>query len=184
MNIDSRTALTGILTLALGACGTVDTSPGMVTDVRVVINELVPQNQTPDTSGKSYDWVELYNPMARTAVLQGYFLSDKLTKWYKYELPASAVIKPGGYLVLQASGDTDIPTGVMPFGLSADGDSVVFSSPEGKVIDSVDYVMAKANQSFARFPNGSGKFTWCATSTPDADNGSSCGNATGDATTQ
>lgn len=183
MIIDSRTALSSILFLALGGCGTVDTSPGMVTDVRVVINELVPQNQTRDAAGKSYDWVELYNPMDRTVVLQGYFLSDNATKWYKYELPASSVIGPDGYLVLRADGDTVDPS-IMPFGLGADGDRLVFSNPEGKLIDSVAYVSAKPNQSFARFPNGSGKFAWCATNTPDADNGISCDIAIGGATTE
>ncbi len=183
MNIDSRTALSGILTLALGGCGTVDTSPGMITDVRVVINELVPQNQTPDADGNSYDWVELYNPMDRTVVLQGYFLSDNVTKWYKYELPVGSAIGPRGYLVVRADGDTVDPS-IMPFGLGADGDRLVFSNPEGKLIDSVDYVTAKANQSFARFPNGSGKFAWCATTTPDTDNGTSCEPATVGATTE
>ena len=183
MNIESRAAICGILILALGGCGTVDNSPGMITDVRVVINELVPQNQIPDAAGNSYDWVELYNPMDRTVVLQGYFLSDNVTKWYKYELPASSAIGPGGYLVLRADGESVDPT-IMPFGLGADGDRLVFSNPEGKLIDSVDYVKAKANQSFARFPNGSGKFAWCATTTPDADNGTSCEIAIGDAPTE
>jgi hypothetical protein len=177
MNSNLRTTIVGMLTLCLIACGSVDESKGMVTDVRVVINELVPRNDSSaDADGNTFDWVELYNPADRTVHLQGFYVSDNPKKPFKFALDSAAVIRAQDYLVLWADGEGMNPLH-LPFGLSGDGEGFMLSDPDGRVLDSVEFGAATVDQAYARFPNGSGEFSWCAQTTLDQDNGEECGDA-------
>lgn len=175
MNRQSR-VLGAFLALGLASCGSVEDSRGMITDVRVVINELVPQNQAQvDEDGNSYDWVELYNPSDRGVDLIGFYVSDNASRPLKHQIPNSMVVEAKGYLVLWADSESSGPRH-LPFGLGADGESFLLSDRDGKLIDSVDYGAASTDQAYARFPNGSGDFEWCVIPTPEASNGIGCAN--------
>lgn len=168
------------LVLCLGSfsgCGTEEGSSGMVGDAAVSINELMPKNDTvaADEAGEYKDWIELYNSENGEVSLEGYYLSDDADYVFAYRLPATAVIPAKGTLIVWADGNGDGTSLHTTFKLSSDGDKVILSDPDGVLVDEVEFGAATADQSYARFPDGTGEFLWCARATPGASNGSSCG---------
>jgi hypothetical protein len=160
---------------SLFGCGTVDDSAGMETDIRVAINEVVPKNKdsAKDSSGNSPDWVELYNYSARTVNLRGYYLSDDRDEPLTYKLANDTIIEGNSYLLLWADG-IGTEHQHLPLGLSGDGESFLLSSPDGRLIDAIDFPMAEDDQAFGRSPDGTGQFTSCSLATPGQTNGSNC----------
>lgn len=133
-----------------------------------------------DGDGQYSDWIEVYNPTTETLSLSGYYLTDdatKLTKW-KFPVTASAVVAPGGYLVVFASGKA---TNTVPyvdrrgyihtsFKLNAGGESVVLVAPDGHAILSsfVNYIEQIPDISYGLGANGTLGFL--ASPTPGAAN--------------
>ena len=115
-----------------------------IIDNPILITEIMTTNrsilQTADLN--TPDWIELYNAGNTAVNLEHYGLSDKLKKPMAWTFP-SAVIEPGEYLVVYASGMTDpaavaaaaakgeIHTG---FRLSGAGDELIFSNASGQVL--------------------------------------------------
>ncbi|MBN2573419.1 MAG: hypothetical protein JXP73_02525, partial [Deltaproteobacteria bacterium] len=61
------------------------------------------------------------------------------------------------------------------FKLSASrGDEVALKDKTGRTVDSVSFGAATGQNTYARFPDGTGAFAWCAAPTPGASNGSAC----------
>ena len=73
---------------------------------QVVINEYSASNLNdfPDNFNKFEDWIELYNLTGEVIDLSGWYLSDKLDKPTKWEIPSGTTIEPNGYLVFWCSG--------------------------------------------------------------------------------
>ncbi len=44
----------------------------------------------------------------------------------------------------------------------------------GRIVDSIAFGPATGQNSYARFPDGTGNFSWCAAPTPGAPNGAAC----------
>ena len=91
-----------------------------------------------DSFGQSPDWIEIFNTSDEPVSLEGYALTDKKSKPDKFVFPADAVIGPGGFLIVFASGlargfDDEYHA---PFKLSKSGESV-YLFYRGKVADSV-----------------------------------------------
>jgi len=113
------------------------------------INEFVAANRLSLLDGKqnASDWIELYNPGEQPFDLTGYGLSDNPAAPLKWIFPEVS-ITPHGYLIIFASGDND------PFDdqgnlhaswkLSADGESVVLTAPDG--VTTIDSVIAFPSQ--------------------------------------
>ncbi|MCA9259754.1 MAG: lamin tail domain-containing protein, partial [Planctomycetales bacterium] len=82
--------------------------PRHVLSVNVLITELMASNggQLIDGDGASSDWLEIYNPTAETVDLAGWHLTDDAAQLDKWTFPdvAQAVLEPGSYLVVFASG--------------------------------------------------------------------------------
>jgi hypothetical protein len=115
----------------------------------VRINELMADNATyAGRDGVYDDWIELYNSGSADTDLSGYYLSDDSAKPLKWRIP-SAVIPAGGYLVVYASGrdDTDLDAN---FKLNPEGESLLLSDAEGRLIDRVDFGLIKTDQSYSR----------------------------------
>lgn len=134
----------------------------------VYINEFMASNASTITGpdGTYCDWIELYNTTDRTVDLSGYALSDTDSRPLKSLLPAGTKIAPYGVLLVYCTG-REGGTPEKPetkFGLSAYKESVVFSSPDGKILDRVDYDRMETDHSIMRSPDGTG--TWQETTQP------------------
>ncbi len=111
------------------------------------------------------DWVELYNYGTAPVSLQGWYLSDDPDTPGKYGLPA-LTLQPQEYLVVGTE------TSPLPFGLSAAGDTLVLSAPNGTPAQTVDIPAAVSGLSYGCkdetvFP---ATFGWYAVPTPGAAN--------------
>ncbi|MHB1315459.1 MAG: lamin tail domain-containing protein [Christensenellales bacterium] len=85
-------------------------------------------------SGK-LDWIEIANGGSKSVNLSGYYLSDDPDEPCKWKIPSIAVAA-GGYAVIYTSGASAEQKGnVAAFGLSPAGEELVFSSPDGNVLD-------------------------------------------------
>lgn len=155
-------ALIGLMTIGLMNCGKDDEEPGIDINKSLVINELMPKNSRfgSDQNGQFDDWIELYNLSSQDIDLSGFYLTDSKKEPTKWKFPAGTTIVKNGYLIVWADADT-LQAGLHTnYKLSADGENVVFLSPNKEVIDLVEYPPTVIEQSYARKPNGTGKFGW------------------------
>ena len=137
--------------------------------IGVYINEFMASNAStlvgPD--GSYCDWIELYNTTGSEIDLSGFGISDSPTQPLKYKLPAGTMIPANGVLLIYLTG-RETPEGAdkieAPFGLAAYAESVVFSTPAGRILDQYDYTRASTDISIARNPDGTGE--WAPTSQP------------------
>lgn len=128
----------------------------------LVINELMPVNSTvvADQNGEYDDWIELYNSTPLSKDISGYYLSDKRSNFSKWQIPQGTSVPANGYLIIWADKDTT-QTGLHSnFKLSSLGEVVLFSKPDGTLIDEVTYPGQTLELSFSRYPNGTGTFKW------------------------
>jgi hypothetical protein len=134
-----------------------DTATGVV-----VINELMPVNSTTaaDQNGQYDDWIELYNKSQATVDMSGYCLSDNSKKNLKWRFPGGTSISGNGYLIIWADEDTTQAGLHANFKLSSNGEEVVLSIPDGRIIDQVTFPAQTLELSYSRVPNGSGPFRW------------------------
>ncbi len=107
------------------------------TDCPVYVTELMASNgsahKAPD--GSYCDWIELYNSGNKTFDLSGYHLSDDVNKPHKFTFPQGSKIEPYSYIVLYHT-EQQIP-GVycFDFGLSSQGETLVFTTKDDLIID-------------------------------------------------
>ena len=137
----------------------------------VYLNEFMPSNAStlvgPD--GAYCDWMELYNTTGAEVDLSGFGISDSPTQPLKYTLPQGTKIAANSVLLIFLTG-RETPDGAdkieAPFALAAYSESVVFSTPAGRILDQYDYTRANTDISFARNPDGTGEWTTSAQPTP------------------
>ena len=128
----------------------------------LVINEVCFSN-TADVDGRnSYDWIEIRNTSGNTVSLEGWGLSDDPAKPRKWQFPAGASLKSGGYLVIMASGNEISGTDrngyyQIPFKLSG-GESVTLSMPDGTVVDRLPAMQQYGDISCGRIDGQNGFF--------------------------
>lgn len=82
------------------------------------------------------DWIEVHNPSATTAQLQGYFLTDNPAELRKWAFP-SVTLPPGGYLIVFASGKNRTSPGAplhTNFSLDVGGEYLALIKPDGVTI--------------------------------------------------
>lgn len=144
-------------------------------DAPVVINEFMPSNSTgaTDDAGAAPDWIELYNRSDADVDLTGYYISDDATDPQRQQLTGLS-IPQGGTLILWADGDVEEGTDHLEFKLSAAGEVVLLSSPDGELLDRIAWDAATTDVSFARVPDGTGEFGACSKPTPQGPNDASC----------
>jgi len=174
-----------VILFALAGCGE---DPVVRKSTPIRINEVNPVNPVyQDMTGDTDDWIELYNPTDEEFQLEGYFMSDSANKRFKDQFVAGTVIPAKGVLLVWADAEINQSSARAPhmtFKLSATGEGVWLTNPDGYVVDRVDFGKMPMDPSgrewtsLARFPDGTGPFTWCTESTPDATNGSACAGVT------
>jgi hypothetical protein len=121
----------------------------------VRLNEIMPLNRGTifDEDGDASDWIELINTGTSTAHLEGYALSDDESKPMKWRFPKGASIKPGGVLLVFASGknranvDSWLHTG---FKLDGTRETILLSNARGQLIDRVTVEGLNKDESWMR----------------------------------
>ncbi|WP_102412085.1 lamin tail domain-containing protein [Beduinella massiliensis] len=142
----------------------------------LVINEIVASNVSvlQDEDGDFPDWIEIYNTSSRTIDLSNYALSDDPASPLKFRFPQGTVIEPHGYYVVYASGkDREAVEGGWPharFKLRSNGETVVLSDIQGRLLDKVTYDLLEADTSWGRSPDGTGNFRTFRQPTPGLSN--------------
>ena len=134
--------------------------PGHAQDI--VINEFLASNITIYPEMYDFDdygdWIELYNPSAVDADLNGYTLTDNLANPNMFTLPAGTIVPAGGFLLGWADNEPgQNGPGIAPhanFRLSKDGDIIGLYAPSGDLVDSTVFGPQGNDQSHGRWPDG------------------------------
>lgn len=146
-------ALIATVTLLTFSNGGVQPVASSISETAILINEVMPANQSilVDIDGDCSDWIELYNATGHTFHLAGYGLTDDPSKPGKWLFP-DVSIPPEGYLVIFASGKSKVGGKEIhaDFRISADGEKLVLTDPQGEVVDSVEVPACEKNISFGR----------------------------------
>ena len=130
----------------------------------LVINEICASSITTlkDGDGEYPDWIELHNTSNKAIDLSNYALSDSPDKLVKWRFPHGAVIEPGGYYVVYASGKDKGPDSTgwphASFKLRSNGETVILSDVQGRMIDLVTYDLLEADTSWGRDEEGTSGF--------------------------
>lgn len=145
-----------LLTRLVAVSATILTLP-LLSHGQVVINEYSCSNRTvADAFGNFEDWVELYNPSAQAIDLTGYHLSDRASNPTKWQF-MGGVVPAGGRLLVICSG-RDAMAGNIPhtnFRLNQlTPESIVFSDPDGNVLESYVLQTTQAGHSRGRVTDG------------------------------
>lgn len=139
----------------------------------LVINEFMASNATTitDETGAYPDWIELYNTGSADVSLDGFTITDDLTKPDKFAFPDGLTVPAGGYLLLFADGDTDQGDEHVGFSLKASGEAIGLYDAEGRPIDRLTYEQQATDWSAARIPDGSDNWEVTDHPTPGESNG-------------
>lgn len=141
----------------------------------LVINEYQAINETTaqDQWGAFGDWVEIYNNSNHPINLNGYFLSDKVSKPTIFQFP-DTTIQPDDYIIVWCDKKITDPGLHADFKLGAAGDQILLSKPDTSTIDFVSFGPQIPDDTEGRYPNGTGPIK-CMAPTFSANNGSPVG---------
>lgn len=142
----------------------------------LVINEICASSITTlkDEDGDYPDWIEIHNTTNQTIDLSNYALSDSTDKLVKWRFPQGSIIAPNGYFVVFASKkDRAAAEGSWPhanFKLRSNGETVILSDIQGRMVDMVTYDLLSADTSWGRDEEGDGSFKVFTSPTPGLPN--------------
>jgi hypothetical protein len=124
--------------------------------------------------GKADDWLELFNPSGDAVSLAGWRLSDSTPTPTTFIFPAGFSLGAGGYLVgwcdeepVQSSTPTTLH---LPFKLSANGETLTLTAPDGTVVDTVTFGPQVSDISQGRLPNSATGMAFLASPSAGAPN--------------
>lgn len=125
----------------------------------VIITELMSSNASAlaDENGEYYDYIELHNRSGEDVNIGGWYLSDDETQLRKWRIP-EVKLEAGACIVIHASklDRRDNPEHLHTnFGLSSEGESLMLASPEGRIMDRVDFDLLKSDTALCRSADGS-----------------------------
>ena len=150
----------------------------IITPANVVINEAQSDNFITyvDDASEFDDWIELHNPTSSAIDIAGYFMSDRLDRPMKWQVPATAgdstIIPPGGFVMLFADEDGTQGWNHMNFKLSSLGEPLALRSPDGfSVADSVFIPGVMQDRSWGRQFDAHPDWVEFFMPTPNASNG-------------
>ena len=122
----------------------------------IVINEVCSNNSStsPTLDYEYYDWVELYNPTDEAIYLKNFGLSDNKEKLFKFSLPA-VKIEAKGYVIIYFNPEGEQKANLIAgFGISAEGEELFLSMPNGSIIDSVKIPALEVDTTYGRYLDG------------------------------
>ena len=127
---------------------------------QVVVNEYSASNLTlyTDNYDLEEDWIELYNTSETDLDISGYFLSDKEDNPTKWIIPGGTIISANGYLVFWCSGrdessESNFHTNFKLKQTRNNIEHVVFSDPDGNIINDFELQKTQLDHSMGRDPN-------------------------------
>ncbi len=137
----------------------------------LVVNEVVTANVRGllDEEGQSLDWIEVLNRGQVPVDLGGWGLSDDAEGRAAWTFPEGA-LAPGEVLVVWAAGREVEGDLYAPFGLSATGDAVVLTAPDGCVVDEVETPRLYRDVAWGRTEADSDRWAYFLEPTPGAPN--------------
>lgn len=144
-----------------------------------IISEILASNDSIllDEDGDDSDWIELHNPTASDANLEGYYLTDDAEDLQKWRLPVTT-LSPGEFLVVFASNkDRAVSGGELHtnFSLSAGGEYLALVEPDGVTIATEftpEYPELRTNVSYG-YDFGEQGYRFFLEPTPNATSGES-----------
>lgn len=145
----------------------------------IYINEFMASNGATiaDEFGEFNDWIEFYNPNNFAIDMAGYYVSDDPSDLTKYQIPEDSelsVLPANGWLLIWADNQTEQGDLHTNFALSASGEDVVLTAPDGvTVIDAYTYGQQSEDVSEGRETDGAANWVFFDTPTPNASNGTS-----------
>lgn len=166
-----KLALSGCLLTLVTACNEPDDKGD---PDYLVVNEVVSSNDgvAIDETGQPEDLIELTNTGSASINLRDYTIADSGSAFIP--LPEFE-LAPGAFIQLWADDDPERGPFHLPFKLSASGDKVIIRKNSGEVVQQVTLPALETDQSYSRFPSGSGDFARCRYATPGKGNGEKCG---------
>lgn len=119
------------------------------------LNEFMARNDSimTDESGDYDDWVELYNSTDTVISLAGYYLTDDLADPTKFLFPDDIAIAGKQYLLIWCDRDTADGFLHADFKLSAAGEELGLSNPNGHIVDSIVFPEQSTDVSYGRYPD-------------------------------
>jgi len=139
----------------------------------VVLNEFVSSNANGlvDEDGDHSDWIELFNAGSESAALGGWGLTDNPSSPFKWTFPA-VTLNPGQFLVVFASSKNRSGSELhTSFAISAGGEKLVLTAPDGTLVDEAPATAMPADVSLGRQPDAVGAWYYFDAPTPAATNG-------------
>jgi hypothetical protein len=140
----------------------------------VVINEILAHSHA-----EAPDWIELYNTNGHAVNVGGWFLSDDEQDLKKYEIPATSIMEPYGYVVFYEDlhfGNPAASGSHSQFGLSENGETLyLHSGSDGELTgysDTEKFGASETGISFGRYLKSTGSYNFVAMSenTPGSEN--------------
>lgn len=146
-----------------GARKDVKASPDLMSKSSVLppgiyVNEVMASNSNTllDEFGNASDWIEIYNNTSSNVNLNNYYITDSPSNLIKHKLVSSndsLVVPANGYLILWADSSPHLGVRHLGFSLSASGEEVVLTSPDGvTVINSLPFAEQYPNISYGLMP--------------------------------
>ncbi len=128
----------------------------------LLINEVCSsaKDSVTDASGASPDWIEIYNNSDNTIDLSGVGVSDGSKNKFKFTFPQGTTIKKDDYILIYCDDAVTDAEGEYhaAFKLSASGETVYLTAPDGSEIDSVQVPELASDITYGRYKNGSSTF--------------------------
>jgi hypothetical protein len=142
--------------------GTIEIGDGLI-----LVNEYSASNRAiNDNFGRTEDWIELHNTADNFVDLTGYYLSNDVNNPTQWQF-SSGVIPPNSKVLVYCS-RRDISSGTVfhtNFNLTQlRPDHIVFSNPQGEILESYPMWTTQINHSYGRTTDGAE--TWGVLSTP------------------
>jgi len=139
----------------------------------LLITEVCSKNETvlANSEGKYADWLEIYNAGSETVDLYGLNFSDNLLNLNKYTIAENGLlIEPGAYLIIWADGNPQLGTDHLDFKIS-EGETVLISSEQDGIIDSLTIHRAEVDNSIGRVENSkTAEWAFFTVPTPGSEN--------------
>ncbi|WP_439490085.1 CotH kinase family protein [Algoriphagus sp.] len=142
-------------------------------DIR--INEIMSSNSGSvfDEDGDDSDWIELSNIGESPVDLEGFLITDDESNPGKWEFPAITLPGKSTMLVWASGKDRRIASSPLHTNFSikaSGGETLLLYSSEQKELDRLEIPAIPTNNSYGRFPNGTGAWYFMESPTPGKDN--------------
>ncbi|MCK9452695.1 MAG: CotH kinase family protein [Bacteroidales bacterium] len=135
------------------------------------INEFMADNDNAfaDEFGNYSDWVELYNGDTEAIFLADYYLTDKLNKPDKWQMP-EMYLQPGAFVLFWADDEETLGDRHTNFKLSKGGEAIGIFNGMGGVVDTLSFGAQETDVSYGRLPDGDPNWIFFTASTPGESN--------------